>query len=141
MLLGAVVLSVTLVVLSGCMVEAGVKSVSTMVHSSTEDRAGEYIATVQLDQTPDAVYDAALKVANARGDVTVELQDKANHRLDLAKARDKVTIKISELEEGGSQVIIHARGSTEGPIPREITQSVTRALCKELGVTAKWQGQ
>jgi hypothetical protein len=138
MLLSMAVLTFAVLASSGCITTAAILTVSALSQEGEGGEGGEYIATVRIPKSPEAVYNAALSVAMVRDDVNIDKQDARRHRIDVSRGLDKATVKISKVEDNESEVIVHARAGEPGVIPEDITKSVVDALCKELNVQANW---
>jgi hypothetical protein len=132
------VLTFAVLASSGCITTAAILTVSALSQEGEGGEGGEYIATVRIPKSPEAVYNAALSVAMVRDDVNIDKQDARRHRIDVSRGLDKATVKISKVEDNESEVIVHARAGEPGVIPEDITKSVVDALCKELNVQANW---
>jgi hypothetical protein len=137
-LLGISILTVSLLASAGCITTAAIVTIAVLTSSDDE---GDYIATAQLDRSPEDVYDAAVRIALMREDVTIDKQDDRRLRLEVSKGLNKATLKISDAGGGASEIIVHATAGEEGAIPMELAHTIVDTLCKELGVTAKWPAE
>ncbi len=115
----------------GCITTAVVLTVTAL---SADGEDGASVATVQLDRSPDDIYSAALKLAEARPDVLITDRNPAKFRLDVQRGDQIATIRAAAVGGGRSELTVLAQSEGEDTVPEDLALSIVEGICKELGV-------
>ncbi|MHC4562770.1 MAG: hypothetical protein ACYS8X_08380 [Planctomycetota bacterium] len=124
------VLVLAMMTAQGCITTAVIATASLIKGGKTE----EHIATVQVDRSPDDVYDAAMNVLARMPDVKVTKEDAGSHQVDAARGKNSVSIKAISLGGNRSEIIVAGRAGEGDQSPEQLAMTAVETLCKELGV-------
>lgn len=91
-------------------------------------------ASVNLQASPDRVYQVALETAAAQPDVEIVRQDKSSRLLELKQGKCNITLKVAVLSPTLTQ--LHVTSDVHGETPGSTQAVLNRVgdICDRLGV-------
>jgi hypothetical protein len=120
-----------IILLQGCIVASVTAIISVAVAGSC------HTATVEVEETPQAVYCAMLRIVAANPDVKLEAKDDAKYEVEVSRGKNKAEARAELLDNGMTKLTVIASAGEKDQTHEDLALKVVEKVCDELGVPYK----
>ena len=118
---------IAVLVVQGCIATAATMAIKHSRGKKSDE------AAVELEATPNKVYEAELKVMEKQPDIEIIGKDPGNNLVTAARGDDLITARATPVRGGKTELVVKAESKDDFKRGEEPALDIEKEICKELG--------